>query len=321
MTHHYPYYAAEFLQHDYHVLPSVVKEWFPTSYLKENLQREFARHLRSMRDDIFAHGFSKMCPVAGAHPDEYKFRVIEMDKKCKVMTSIRFKCMDVSQPFVDVVHANFSVESVGQMLEFAHQILAQYHSFSPRWVQFFTTENRLKHAVDGNTLKCEARLLAAPVSILKKAEKPIFYEELSLEPADDLQIYSKYLEVYAELYRENLSLKEILCKESRHHFEKLRDSGLLYNILVKGKWAGFLGVSKKYEHFLYGYRILDVVLSKTFRRKGYASAIQRRLIELLDTDHFATLYGHISPENTMAIATAMRLGSKDLGGWYAVKLN
>ncbi|ACF15094.1 GCN5-related N-acetyltransferase [Chloroherpeton thalassium ATCC 35110] len=321
MNHHYPHYAADFLQYDYHSLPQVVKDWFPADYLKENLQREFSKHLQSMRDDIFAHGFSKMCPIAGAHPDEYKFRLIELDRKRKVMTSVRFKCLDVKQPFIDIVHMNFSPESALQAKMMAEQISEQYKTFSPRWIQFFDTKPLLNGGGEDAFLTHDICLLAAPVSLLKNAEKPKFYEIVTLEPAEDLQIYSKYLEVYAELYRENLSLKDILCKESRQHFEKLRDSGFLYNILVKGKWAGILGVSKRHQQFLYGYEILDVMLSKSFRRKGYAAAIQRRLIERLEAENLEAFYGHISPENQAAITTALKLGSKVIGSWYSVKIN
>lgn len=318
-----PFYTvktvSEFLDCDFRSTPSIVKEWIPAERIQKNLDIELQKNLHSMRDDIFAHGFKRLCPIAGARADDYKFQILELKSSLKVMGSIRFKCLDVRQPFVEILHKSFLIKSGDQLKSVAEEVFHHYKIFNPQWIRIFDSSGILEQAQDNKTISCDYRLFAGLIEKLKQNPRPKLYEKVALEPAKDMEIYSRYQDLYGELYKENPALRDMLCKESPHTFQKIRDAGTLFNILIEGKWAGIIGLSKEHEKFLYGYRMVDQIISKPYRGKGFAVTVQRRLVDILESKNHEILFGQISPTNISSAKTALRVGRKDIGAWYFIK--
>lgn len=311
--------VSEFIEYDLLSIPPTISQWLPVEQIHANLNIELAKNQHSMRDDIFAYGFKKLCPVEGTSADHYKFRILELKHNLKALTSIRFKCLDVTQPYVEILHKNFLIKSVDQIKQLASEIHQHYKIFAPKWIRLFDSSGILEQAVDDKTVICDLRLFAGLIEKLKLRPFPKTQEKVALEPARDMEIYSLYQELYGELYKENPALRSMLCKESPHTFQKIRDAGTLFNILIEGKWAGIIGLSEEYEKFLYGYRMVDQIISKPYRGKGFAVAVQRRLIEVIESKKNEVLFGQISPSNISSARTALRVGREDIGGWYFIK--
>lgn len=310
----------EFLETDLELTPSLIFEWIPKEKVLANLKDELLNNTKSMYDDIFAHGFKRLCPFKDINADNYKYQVLKLDDHRKIMTSIRFKGLNISNPFVEILHFNFKPNFKEDLEDLQKAILLKYDEFKPKSIRVFCSpEIFTTFDIDVNT-SCDFRFVAALISDIKSKPKPLNYEKVSLTSANDLKIYSRYLNLYDQLYRENPNLIHVISTESRESFEKVRNAGTLFNIEINGKWAGIVGVSKKSEKFLHGYEMFDIIISKSFRQKGFTHAIQRRLIDKLESYHHETIFGQINPLNTNVLKTALKIGGKDLGGWYFINL-
>lgn len=319
MTTHYNY-DEQFLEIDFKLAPSCIFEWIPEEKVRNNLKADLINDTASMHDDIFAHGFKRLCPVPDTQTDDYKYQVLELNDGRKIMTSIRFKGLNILHPFVEILHYNFEPNFKKDLPIIKSAVLHKYADFKPRSIRIFTGTDLYTELDNSDNINCDYRFFAAKISYIKSLPQPKNYNKVALEPARDLKIYSQYLELYGQLYRENPHLIHVIVSESRENFEKVRNAGTLFNIYVQDKWAGIVGVTKRTEKFLHGYKMFDIIISKSYRQKGFTHAIQRKLFDILDHEHHETIYGEINPLNNKVISTAHKVGGLDLGGWYFITL-
>ncbi len=273
-----------------------------------------------MHDDVFAMGFKRLCPFENCSADDYKYQILNLDQDRKIMVSLRFKGLDIAYPFIEILHYNFVPDFSRDLDIIRKTIRTRYKVFSPKLIRIFATPDILSTFPESEDVCCDFRFVAALIEDIQSLERPANYGKISLNPAKDLKIYSRYLELYDQLYRENPNLIHIIYSESRENFEKVRNAGTLFNIYIDDKWAGIVGVTKNSEKYLHGYEMFDIIVAKSFRRKGFSHAIQRQLIDILDSDHQETIFGQINPLQLEILNTALKVGGKDLGGWYFINL-
>ena len=75
-------------------------------YTKTDLYKQCAHELQEdierLESDHLALLFAKYASITGRHPSEYKTRLINCDNGNIALCGIRFRGMDISQPFVTV---------------------------------------------------------------------------------------------------------------------------------------------------------------------------------------------------------------------------
>lgn len=71
---------------------------------------------------------------------------------------------------------------------------------------------------------------------------------------------------------------------------------------------------------MHGYIITEEILSKRFRGKGFAPALQRQLIEHLMYENDEMIFGNPNSRNLVSLRTASRVGRVDVGGVYFVRI-
>ncbi len=302
---------------DYLAVPQVVREWIPEERIRLLLRREWEKNTKRITDTDFAESFQERCPVPDAIASDYSYRLLELAGGRHVLTSIRFKGLDMQKPFVEILHKSFVLESADQARTLAREIAQHYSVFAPRRIRIFDSSGVLDHPGAAEFTAGDLRYYAAPMHVLRLLPLPPRFGEVALERLTDLDFYDTYAAMYEHLYAESPHLR-VVPVESRQTMTDYLNEGKLYGIVIGGRFAGVVGVLPQEERFLSGLLVVEEILDRPFRGRGFAVAIQRRLLEEM-SDSSGMLYGHISPINTASLRTASRVGRRDVGGMYFVE--
>lgn len=310
--------AQQYIHYDYLAVPPVVHEWMPTEHIRKLLRREWERNIQLIDDTAHAKFFRENRPVAGTTADDYRHRCLELGGGRSALVGIRFRRFDPGDIYVDILHRNFPLDSPLQVRELAREVLPHYEVFQPRTIRVYDGVEMFGGDDTSAFAHGHFRYYAAPVQALKQLSTPEHFGEIALERISDIGFYDTYREMYARLHSEHPHL-HIVPVESQETMENCMTKGQLYKIIIEGQFAGVIGALPHEERFLSGYIIAEEILDSPFRRRGFAAALQRRLLEELDESDFSVLFGHISPLNTASLRTAAKVGRRDVGGAYFVE--
>lgn len=95
-------FAALAVEHLAKDLNPILASWFAPTQLAENLRTSLSVDLVRAVDAELAAGFSGACPVGGAVPADYMNRFARYSGGTALLGT-RFKGLDITKPFVDVV--------------------------------------------------------------------------------------------------------------------------------------------------------------------------------------------------------------------------
>jgi GNAT superfamily N-acetyltransferase len=275
--------------------------------------------LERLSSDALATQFEHHCPVAGAHPDDYKNRLLHVGG-LELLTGIRFLNLDMSQPYVDVIYASEPTLSPEEIEKVKDALRTEYGVFHPLRLRVYRSSHKPPLPGDG-----DKRLIAAPLRVVAAHDvgPEVADDALSLRPAASLEFYPRYTAIYDRLHTEQPELIPVTHAESEEDMQGYLETGNLYEIFVDGTWAGVCAVFEDARAGIHGFCFGEIVLDPTFRGKGLGSLVQQRLAAQLiarGENESSLLFGTIGAVNHPARRAAARAGRLDLGGhvWLAL---
>ncbi len=253
--------------------------------------------------------------LAPSHePQELLNRWLDISVELSVMLSIRFEGLDPTKPFVDA--SALSRPLLGSDLAaLGIAAVEVFGSFDPRYLRIWSCAPT--DAFVGT--RRDRRFLAAPVRNLVANGREDIPAVLSLTAATDLAHWDAATAAYAAVDAEHPGHSE--QAQLAGDLQESVDAGTLFDVLVDGSWAGWIGVTTETRSSL-GlpcYEVVEIVLSPEYRGHGYGPHLTRLLAhELPDRDRI--LVGTIHASNRGALEAAHRVGRHDVGGWLQLPL-
>ncbi|MDR6221446.1 GNAT family protein [Deinococcus soli (ex Cha et al. 2016)] len=302
-------------QHKLAQIGDPIRSWLPEAQLYQALLNELSEDVERVTNDEMAAEFASYCPVSGTQdPTDYKNRW-GMQAGQQVLSGIRFKALDLNQPFVTVVSTERLPNSLTELTQLSDALRVSWAMFSPKYTRFFIPSySPLFNQPLSPDFEWEKLFLAAPIQALR--ERPLNPDvpvELAI-PAD-LSLYRTYVQEYAALLASNPEHQEYAQPESEEDLLYYLEEGTLYEVRINGQLAGVVAVTPSQEQGLQGFLVIEMFLYAAYRGQGYAQTVQRLLVDRLAAQDTDVLYGTIHARNTPAVQAAKRSGRQVVGGY------
>jgi len=260
-------------------------------------------------DDDFSQKNCAYCKVDGAVSDDYKYRLYETSLG-EIVTSIRFMGGDLTKCFVSILYKDFPLEKVKDIRYLSEFLAEAYQIFQPKDIAWFSTKIDHDLIKNNDSIRGDMLYVSAYLAYLKQQPKPKNFDKISLKLATSTDWYGQYIRTYEQLYKEIPNFEDMAHFEPESAFIPMMKANLLYEVFVENKLAGTIGVERREERFYKGYVVYEEVLFDSFRGKGFASAMQRHLIEHLEDAGDDILFGTIHYKNQASLKTALGVGRK-----------
>lgn len=296
-------------------LAPILQKWFAPETLRSNIAEDLQVELDRLQDLEFAQSFHDHCLIPGSCPEDYFNRQMADE----TLIGIRFRALDLSRPFVDVILMPEIPTDAAGFLDVAQQAARVYGLFQPKHARFFVPS----HIEQGSLPEgffWEKRYLALPFEEARKHPLPARHGEVTLEIPADLDFYDAYVQIYQDIAALHPDHPEYANPESRADLQDLLEEGTLFQVMHEGQWIGLVAATRSTEAGLSGYVVTEMLLRPEFQGRGLGEAAQRHLIEKLPAQKDDVLFGTIDSRNTSAIRAALKNHRKDIGGYLWVQI-
>jgi hypothetical protein len=299
----------------------LLQSWLGHAQLEQNLRGEAESWLRRASDADLARAYAAHFPVEGTRHEDYRNRCFKTDTGQQLLTGIRFRQLDLSRPFVELIWHERHFPDADQLARVLAAVLHAYRAFSPQYVTFFQAEPfppepRLSSccALPGVTL--QDRLVAAPVRQVAQAVVE-HQDRIRLEPTRARAVYERYSAEYARLHASSPELRDAVPAESVAALEQAEQAGLLFEVLAAGgEPAGVYALASSSRAGTGGYQVQEILLYERFRRRGLAPAVHVAACRGVQVAPECLLWGVIGAANASSLRTALRVGRKLIGCTY-----
>lgn len=226
-----------------------------------------------------------------------------------VMLSMRYEGGDPGSPFVEASALGRPVTDSTDIAAVAAAALERFGPLRPAYLRWWSPE-----PVDVITgTSHDKRFLAAPLGGL--ADQPV-PDQLTIVPSADVAHYDDAAEAYASLDRSHPDHPRQARIETRADLGDLARAGLLYDVLVHGRWSGYVAAKAGHKLGLAGFTVAELILTEPARGHGLGRYLTTLLARALLTHGRADLIliGTIHHHNTGALSAAHQAGRHDIGG-------
>lgn len=294
----------------------MLHRWFSQEQLAANRRASLASDLKRALDMELAEGFARFCPVDGARPSHY-MNVLVPFRAGEALLGIRFKGLDITRPFADVVATSVPVTTEEEVAELRDIACQTYSVFSPGHVRFSVFSPEALGAF-GRSGTWEKKYLIGGLAEMKATAEPRYLNRVELRQASNLDFFDSYLGVYRELIGRNPEHAEYATAGDREDLQYYLSDGSVFEVLIDGRWAGVVAGYGHVDSCIEGFYVTENVLSAEFRGRGFGCAVQRRFVEAVDPAH-RVIFGTVHVENGGAYNAALRSGRVDVGGYCWVE--
>lgn len=144
--------------------------------------------------------------------------------------------------------------------------------------------------------------------------------ELTFARATHLDNYPRAVAAYAAIDQAHPDHPDQARIETTEDLAESVEAGLLYDVLVDGEWAGYVGAHVNDETLgLPAYVVQEFILDPAYRGRGYGRYLPALLAQALPDDK-PILLGVIHAGNRSALEAAKASGRIDIGGWFQLPL-
>lgn len=239
-----------------------------------------------------------------------------------VMLSMRYEGADPDRPFVDASVTSRPLTEDRDITAVAAAAARRYGILHPVFLRWWTS--RPAGGIPGTSQ--DRRFLAAPLRELTSQPVPA---QLTLQPSHDLSHYSQAVAAYQSIDRTHPGHSRQAAIEAIDDLADLQRGGTLFDVLLDGRWAGYVAAEPGHTLGLAGYTVAELILTDAARGHGYGRYLTTLLSQALPVPealpgHTAgtspVLIGTIHHDNAGALRAAQQAGRHDIGGWVTVPL-
>ena len=237
--------------------------------------------------------------VPGADLDDYAEKILLLESGKKVIYGIRHMGRNPDLPFIQF-YPNFCIQSRTEALEIFEKIKHEFEVFRPKYICFWSRDE-----IDADFFG--SIYMVSTSKQMKELNKWPIEDELHFIKITDDSYYDFYLSGYKEFHKYTPKLSMKVTVNSLNTMKESLDDGLLYYIEIGGNRVGLIaGVRRKFlgEEGIY---FNEIFISKHWKGKGLAKAIQRKFISFNTAGH-EFVWGTIDSHNLPSFKTAKSNG-------------
>ncbi|MGE0632442.1 MAG: hypothetical protein AB7O96_08550 [Pseudobdellovibrionaceae bacterium] len=192
--------------------------------------------------------------------------------------------------------------------------------FKPLHMQFWLNPasalaNELEQKISPNL-----RYVVGTIGYIQTIPNPNNYEKVSFRSINDNSYRAWYEELYKDFHSNNEELKDWVPVNDEDDMNACLKDRLLFLTCIENEKAGLIAAKRKDLLGKSGVYMTEVLLSKDFKGKGYAPAIQRKFIDELPKD-IELVWGTIDTRNVSSTKSAFRVGRRSIRSEFFVPID
>lgn len=274
-------------------------------------------------DQDFGSTFrDNVAEVPVSDPTAWANRRLELSEGNWCVTGIRFRDLDVTKPFVDVIASSLPL-TIDALDEISAAVVPAYADFGPRALRVEIPDpDALVARVSGDRrfggASVNQYVIAGLVTQLRNQPRHAYADRAALRRIEPAACVDDVAEMYHRLAEERPDQSLWAHPASSDEVAPCAADGLLFQVLVDGVEAGVAGACREDDHGVPGFQVQEFVLDAAHRRRGFAPAVLQRLIDELPAQQGDTLWGTIHPDNEPSWRNAISVGREVIGGFVWV---
>ncbi|MGP5121215.1 hypothetical protein ACTXJF_14305, partial [Psychrobacter alimentarius] len=182
--------------------PPLLKRIYTKTDLYKQCAHELQEDIERLKSDRLALLFAQYASITGQHSSEYKTRLISCDNGNIALCGIRFRGMDISQPFVTVT-ATLKPLSITSISVLVDNISKAFEGFKPQYIQFYVPSCLDIEPANFPLARWDNRILANSLDTLNEnAGQDMAYcsnKKYELLSTNSLTFYNQYVMAYNKL--------------------------------------------------------------------------------------------------------------------------
>lgn len=273
----------------------------------EGLKKEIASDLNQLAElsleEVYTERFNYF-KLKGTTAEDFRERIIEIEKDKFILAGIRFRGLNVDRPFISIV-TSFEITN-NRLYNLAEVIKNEFSIFKPNSFQFQLPS---EIALTAPELEIDRFTVVGSVKKITDHCLPERSEIVEIVELNNTVFYEGYIKEYKIFHEKNIYLKDEVKPESAEDFNEAIRNKLLYKIMIDNKHAGIIAGSPFNYYGIQGVCILEEILYDSFKGKGLGIYIQKEFSKKL-IGRYDLLWGTISSLNQPSLKTALRNGRK-----------
>mgnify|MGYP003684670097 CR=1 FL=1 len=274
---------------------------------KETALKELREDLISEIEDLNSEDTKKArfdhFKVKGASPDDYSEKLLKLDDDESIVYGIRNMGGNPDIPFVQII-PNFEITSKQMSLSIYERIKDEFKAFGPLYLSF-QTRTRIDADFFGSVY-----MVAKTIDLVNKKPWPI-EDRISFVDINDNSYYEWYKNGYDEFHSDVPGLKEKVTVNSEGSMTDSLEQGLLKFVEIYGERIGLIAGEKSELLGHTGVYFHEIYISKKWKGKGIAKAIQRKFVTLF-ANELEYVWGTIDSSNLPSYKTAYSNGRRPI---------
>ncbi len=249
--------------------------------------------------------------VAGVTYDDYSEKHMRLDENREIIYGIRNIGGNSNLPFINLI-PNFEIESKEDALRIYENIKDDQRIFNPLYLCFHTNTK-----IDADFLG--SLYMVATTKSLKEKKAWPNEKSISFKEINDDSYYEWYKNGYDDFHSEFPELKTKVKVNSSDIMSVSLEQSLLKYVEFNGNRVGLIAAEK--SNFL-GHTASyfnEIFISKKWKGKGLAKAIQRRFVEEFSEEDY--VWGTIDSNNLPSYKTAYSNGRRPIRYECFINLN
>ena len=275
-------------------------------------QKAFLHSIRQEVESLAELQSSEIClkrslhfNLAGVGPDDYKERILYLNETHFILAGIRFRGLDVTQPFVSVL-GNFKdikyipFDKIGELIKEEFKVFRSicFHMSFPG-----------EKIIPAHNFKIDRYTVMGNIQAIVEQKLKSIPDKVEIKALNEMNFYDDYVREYDILYKKSPQLKSEVKIESLESLLEAASENLLFEVIINGKRAGVIAGYVENYFGLNQVCILEELLFEKYRGKGFGVYLQKAFAQKMQ-GHFEILWGHISQLNPSSLKTALKNGRK-----------
>lgn len=293
-----------------------VRRWLGESRLRAALHSEL-QQTWSLRAESAKHleRYARSCPFAGALPDDYRLREIELFPGVVVLAGIHFYNLLTERPFVDVEAQSCGL-TPAQIAVASLRLQGEFAMFRPLDVRWWSAAPGALAALPA--AREDQRFLVGHLAEIAARASAALPAGFSLDPDPELATYAEYARIHGDFIRAHPEWKNGVMLEDRASLRACAQAGGLYCLREGARVAGVIAACPEVQRGVWAWYIREQILDTAYRGRGLAVRVQRAFLAALDRSRAELVSGYIDALNLPSLGTALRCGRLQAGGWVFV---
>ena len=269
----------------------------------KSLNKDFIEEINDLNRESTKKARHLHFKVKGTVPNDYAEKRLILDHEKSIIYGIRNMGANPELPFINLI-PNFEITSKEIALSLYENIKEEFKAFSPLYLSFHTS-NIINADFSGSIY-----MVAKTEHVKEKNPWPM-EEKLSFSPIHDDSYYDWYQKGYEQFHKEVPALRERVTLNSKETMAYSLSQGLLKFIEINGERIGLIAAEKSQFLGHSGLYFNEIFITKEWKGKGIAKAIQLKFIQsfVQDLDY---IWGTIDSANLPSYRTAQTNGRRPI---------